>query len=192
MKEEFSVLYDRTPVGKAEVIRQGLYHRISCRYRLSSGEVCRLIVKWPGGWENIGIPVPEGEGFLLVKMVPVKKIPEADVSFHLIPAQKDPAEADHRKDTGASETQVMHAEVPQQEPVDEETKGPERRPIREDMPFSELDRLENARLDAEDGQAYAVFEDGISELQPEPDGTVVRAEDIGVDGSGEDAVPESV
>jgi len=188
MKEEFSVLYDRTPVGKAEVIRQGLYYRISSRYRLSSGEVCRLIVKWPGGWENIGIPVPEGDGFSLVKKVPVKKIPEADVSFQLIPAGTDPVEPEQRKDTAEDSKEEVILSVS----TDEMTKDTERRPISEDQPFDDLDRLENARLDTADGQAYAVFDEEISQLQPETDGTVVGPEDIGIDRGGEDPFSEPV
>ena len=69
MRHEFVVLYEQRPVGKAEVVKDGLYYRVTCRYRLPSAEVCRVIIKWTAGWKNIGIPVPEGDGFILSKKI---------------------------------------------------------------------------------------------------------------------------
>lgn len=195
MKEEFALLYDQSTVGKAEVLRQGLYYRISCRYRLPSGEVCRLIIKWPGGWENVGIPVPEGDGFAIVKRIPVKKIPEKEISFHLIPAATDPSDAEHgedvRPDTIADED-GSGADTLSPILSEEGTAEPERILINEDQPFEALDRLEDARAATVDGQVYAVFEGGTSQSQFETDGTMVGAEDVGIDRSADDLISEPV
>ena len=195
MKEEFTVLHDRVPVGKAEVIRQGLYYRISCRYRLPSGEVNRLIAKWPGGWENIGIPVPEGDGFYLFKKLPVKKLPGTDVSFHLIAL--GPYPVDNEQGTGPDTDAVVVKAAVAEEITDvapdlNEKNNPERHPIREDQPFDDLDRLENSRSETVEGQTYAIFEDKISDVQTEANRTMVGTEDIGIDRCGEDVVSESV
>ena len=195
MKEEFAVLYDRLPVGKAQMVRQGLYYRISCRYRLSSGELCRLIAVWHGGWENIGIPVPEEDGFFLVKKIPAKKLPEMDVNFCLLPAGTYP---DDMQKTEDPESNVSVApEVPEAKDtgtitVTEEMMKAERRPISEDEPFCDLHRLENARSESTEGQTFAVLEARISQLQQEPDGAMIRAVDIGIDGNFEDVVSEPV
>ena len=195
MKEEFTVLFDRMPVGKAEVIRQGLYYRISSRYRLPSGDICRLIIKWPGGWENVGIPVPDGDGFLLTKRIPTKKIPATDMSFHLIPVGIYPSENEHPEDGGSSApiaTENTAEEFENTTPADEETTVQDRQPISEEKPFDALDRLDAARLDTADGQTFVVFEEVSSQIQLKTDRTVVGAEDIRIDRSSEDLIAESV
>lgn len=195
MKEEFAVLHGDIPVGKAEVVRQGLYYRISCRYMLRSGELCRLIMKWPGGWENIGIPVPDGDGFTLVKKVPVKRIFGSDLSLHLLPVGIKGVEIENEMDRPTAIAQVtkeIDENVSSPVHVAEEAVDTERRSISEDQPFEDLGRLERARLDTIDGQAYAVFEEPRSEIQQETNGTVVGAEDIGIDGRSEDTLLETV
>ena len=194
MKEEFTVLYDRIPVGKIESIRQGLYYRISCRYKLPCAEICRLIVRWPGGWENIGIPIPEGEGFYLVKKIPVKKIQGEHISFHLISSgtdPDDPEQAEHTEEGSPSvkeATDIMDPGVAS----DEENSFQERCRISDVEPFEDIDRLWDSRLETVDGQDFAVFEDRISEIELETDGTMVGTEDIGIDGNTDDVIFDPV
>ena len=192
MSYEFAVLHEQRSVGKAEVVKEGLYYRVTCRYRLPSGEVCRLIIKWPGGWENAGIPVPEGDGFFLTKMIPAKKLPVPDVTVHLIPAgmrPDAPNSSNDRADTEIAEKTAFDQEVSNAEMTATETIAPMLLPVFEDQPFDELDLVEKARSVAVDGQIYITPEDD-SELKPESNGTVVGAEDICIDGSFDDSISE--
>lgn len=195
MMEEYAVMRERIPVGKVQILRQGLYYRLTCRYQLPSGEMCRLIVRWAGGCENIGIPVPEGDGFSLVKKIPVKRFPISGLDFQLIPAAEDADGSDGKISAvaeAAEEKAMPESDAQSAEPVTEHDRGSTREPIYEDRPFGDLDRLENARLEIQDGMACAVFSDPGSDIQLEADRAVVGPEDIGIDGSGEDLVPDPV
>ena len=195
MKDEFAVLYGQIPVGKAEFVRQGLYFRITCRYRLPSGEVCRLIAKWSGGWESIGIPVPESDGFMLVKKVPVKRFPEGELCLHLIPVGKGTLE--DMTET-SSEPEKISEDDQYENRCDEEPSVPEEAPardreqIQEAVPFENLHRLEGAILETVEDRTFVVFDEGVSQVQLEADGAVVGAEDICVDGCGDDLIFETV
>ena len=68
-----------------QVQRQGLYYRFICRCLLSGEVVCRLYVSCAGQQENLGVVVPEGEGFGLDTRLPVKRFREGEPSFRLIP-----------------------------------------------------------------------------------------------------------
>ena len=194
MQEEFAVLYNGMPVGKAEVIRQGLYYRISCRYRLDPADICRLIVKWPEGCENLGIPIPDADGFSLVKKIPAKKIPASDLSIRLIPLGEvptdDPTDIPAQTAVPSEDAPLEKADgalpVPGKDPVED------REPISEKEPFEGLSRLDVAKLEIVEEQAYAVFQPEGSDVQQETDGAVVGAEDIGIDGSLEDLFSEPV
>lgn len=61
-------------VGKVQLIRQGLYYRVICRCQLPVDLVYRLYAVLENGRENIGVVIPEGDGFLLDKKIPVKKL----------------------------------------------------------------------------------------------------------------------
>ena len=195
MRYEFAVLYEKRTVGKAEVVRQGLYYRVTCRYRLSSDEVCRLIIKWPSGWENIGIPVPEGDGFILVKMIPAKKIPVPDMTVHLMPAGACPDDLDQSENI--MDAKVSESDLPEQESVDKDPAVIEKiepivLPVFEDLPFDELDQIEKARSITIDEQSFLAFDKNDSDLQQETNGAVVGAKNIGIDGSFEDGSSEPV
>lgn len=71
--------------GKVQVTRQGLYYRFICRCRLTDNVVCRLYITCGGQRENLGVVVPEGNGFGLDTRLPVKRFREGEPSFSLIP-----------------------------------------------------------------------------------------------------------
>ena len=195
MRYEFAVLYEQRTVGKAEIVKQGLYYRITCRYRLPSGEVCRLIFKWPGGWENVGIPVPEGDGFNLTKKIPVKKIPILDMTVHLMPAEVRPDDLERNENT--ADPEVPEIDLPEQGSADNDpavigSTGPIVLPVFDDLPFDALDQIEKARSVTIDEQSFLAFGKDDSDLQQETDGTVIGAEDIGIDGSLDDVLSEPV
>lgn len=192
MQIEFAVLYDGVPVGKAEIIQEGLYYRISCRYKLRTGALCRLIARWHGNWENIGIPVPEADGFVLVKKIPVKKLPLQDVSIHLIPAEEDPQRTVTPQETPADmmRTENETEAIPEERPI--VTDKSYREPVSEETPFESLHRLEDAKLETEGNNMFVVFDTDASQIEAQTHGTVIGAEDIGVDGGLEDRISEPV
>jgi len=70
--------------GKAEVRRQGLYYRISCRCSLETADLYRLMVSCGGKEESLGILAPEGGTFQLNTKLPVKRIGEGELQFRLV------------------------------------------------------------------------------------------------------------
>lgn len=91
MEGEYNVYHGRDTVGKVKVMRKGLYYRIACRCRLSGERVCRLTVKIGEKQENLGIPVPEGERFLLEKMIPIKRLGDGIPEFYIVSSEETPA-----------------------------------------------------------------------------------------------------
>jgi len=79
----YEVTFGNTVVGKCEVRSQGLYCRIICRYRIPGDPICHLYAVTEAGRENLGVPVPEGDGFLLDRKIPVKRIGQGDIRFAL-------------------------------------------------------------------------------------------------------------
>lgn len=72
-------------VGTAEVERQGLYYRFSCRCRFSGSTIYRIFVSCHGHRENLGIPVPIGGVFGLDTRVAVKHLGEGEFRFQALP-----------------------------------------------------------------------------------------------------------
>ena len=68
LEGEHIVCLGKQTAGSVQVLRKGLYYRILCRCHLPGDVVCRLVAKLGEREEYIGIPVPEGDVFLLEKM----------------------------------------------------------------------------------------------------------------------------
>ena len=85
MEGMYTVRFGHADVGKVQVQRQGLYYRFICRCRMTGDVVCRLVVVCGGRQENLGIVVPEGNGFGLDTTVPVKRLGEGEPEFSLVP-----------------------------------------------------------------------------------------------------------
>ena len=83
--DEYVLNLGKDPVGKVQVLRQGLYYRFVCRCRLSGDVVYRLTVRCGEKNENLGILVREGDGFGLDKKVPVSHLGEGELDFLLLP-----------------------------------------------------------------------------------------------------------
>ena len=84
MDKTYEVDFANRAVGKVQVSRKGLYYRISCRCRIGSDILCRLYAVCGEKRENLGIVVPVDGGFGLETSIPVKKLGEGDLSFHLV------------------------------------------------------------------------------------------------------------
>lgn len=85
MDENYVVCFGNHPVGKVQVLRQGLYYRFICRCRLSGDVVCRLSVRCGDKQEKLGVVVPSGDGFGLDTKIPVKRLGEGKMEFYLGP-----------------------------------------------------------------------------------------------------------
>lgn len=85
MDGNYGVYFGRELVGKAQLLRQGLYYRIICRCRIASEMVCRLMVTCGEHRENLGVVVPVEEGFGLDTRIPAKRLGEGSLEFVLVP-----------------------------------------------------------------------------------------------------------
>ena len=83
MDEQYEVFLSSKPVGKVQLIRQGLYCRVICRCLLPNDGVYRLYVQRDSGRENLGVVIPEGDGSFLDKRIPAKRIGEGKLHFVL-------------------------------------------------------------------------------------------------------------
>jgi len=79
----FQVYLGTNSVGKVQVTRLGLYYRIVCRCQIDGDMVYRLYAVTGNIRENIGVVVPDGDGFILEKKIPVKRIGDAEVQYIL-------------------------------------------------------------------------------------------------------------
>ena len=79
---------DTQVVGQAEVMKEGLYYRFSCKCTPPDDGVYRIIVSDGNYEKNLGICVPTGAWFCLVSRVPVKYLPGEELKFTLIPKDK--------------------------------------------------------------------------------------------------------
>lgn len=87
MEVFYPVMLNGKQAGKVSVRRQGLYYHFSCSCRFSGEHMYRLIVSRAAAKENLGILVPSEGSFTLQKKLPVKRIGEGDMSFHLASVQ---------------------------------------------------------------------------------------------------------
>ena len=85
MEGNYSVHFGNKPVGKVQVIRQGLYYRFICRCQVAGDAVCRLCVICGDKQENLGVVIPVDGGFGLDTKLPVKRIGEGKMEFTLMP-----------------------------------------------------------------------------------------------------------
>ena len=91
MTGDYEVFFGNQPVGRVQVLRQGLYYRFVCRCKLTGDVVCRLYVSCGGQQENLGVVVPVGEGFGLDTRQSVKRFREGEPSFSLVPKNELPS-----------------------------------------------------------------------------------------------------
>lgn len=75
-------------VGKAEVIKEGLYYRFSCQCTPPDENVHKILVSDGQNTKDLGICVPTGEWFCLVSRVPVKHLPGENLQFTLVSKDK--------------------------------------------------------------------------------------------------------
>lgn len=81
----YDVKFENRTVGSVSVVREGLYYRFSCQCNLTNAAVYRLVVSCNGRTTDIGICVPQVGGFGLQKRIPVKRVGEDRMQFHILP-----------------------------------------------------------------------------------------------------------
>lgn len=82
---DHEIRFGDSPVGKAQVTREGLYYHVVCRCSLSGQMMYRLEVSNGERKVDLGILVPEETGFGLETRFPVRRIGEGALSFRVRP-----------------------------------------------------------------------------------------------------------
>ena len=77
------------PVGKVQVLRQGLYYAFHCRCRVSGETAVRLLARCGERREDLGVLVPMEGGFGLDTRRPVKHLGDGEIQF-LLASKHDP------------------------------------------------------------------------------------------------------
>lgn len=89
MRIERDVLLGGKPVGRVQVQRQGLYYVFTCRCGLSGETVWHLIASCGEKQADLGVLVPESDGFGLTTRRPVKLLGEGKLLFTLKPKHEE-------------------------------------------------------------------------------------------------------
>ena len=84
----YDILMGTQVVGQAEVMKEGLYYRFSCKCTPPDDTVHRIIVSDGNNTKDLGICVPTGEWFCLVSRIPVKYLPGETLQFALVSKNK--------------------------------------------------------------------------------------------------------
>lgn len=85
METIFDIYRGSEKIGKAEVCRQGLYYRFRCFCNLTGDVIYRLVASVGTSAVNLGIPVPEGDGFRLETKVAVNKFGNESFFIRAVP-----------------------------------------------------------------------------------------------------------
>ena len=89
MTECYDVFLGNLAVGKVYADRQGLYCRFRCRCHVAGGSICSLAVLCANEEIHLGILVPAGDAFVLETRIPVKRLPEGEFRFVLLPRHRE-------------------------------------------------------------------------------------------------------
>ena len=73
METCYEVRFGNEAVGKVQMMPEGLYVRIICRCVVPGPEIYRLFVQQGDTRQNLGVLIPEGDGLVLNKRIPVKR-----------------------------------------------------------------------------------------------------------------------
>jgi len=88
MEGKYEILMGGKSIGTVSVTRQGLYYCFACRCCFSGDVMYRLSVICDGQTHSLGIPVPEGEAFVLHTRLPVKRLGEGKPEFRALPKHR--------------------------------------------------------------------------------------------------------
>lgn len=89
---DYPVLFGSQEAGKVQILKEGLYCRVICRCQLTGKTVCRLMVQSGDHRENLGVVVPEGDGFGLSRRIPARRLQLENPEFLLVPSHPSKGE----------------------------------------------------------------------------------------------------
>lgn len=90
MDGTYGIYIGNDQIGTAHVERQGLYYCFTCRCQLHSSVIYKVTVSCDGHQENLGVLIPQGEGYGLTKKVPVKALGQGRPEFWVSPTYTAP------------------------------------------------------------------------------------------------------
>jgi len=82
MLNEYPVFYEKKQVGLAKLFRRGLYYQIRCKCRFLQKQVYRVYVLAKDHSVDLGICVPEEDGFVLNKLIPANRLGDGEYTFY--------------------------------------------------------------------------------------------------------------
>jgi len=85
MEGKYEIYQGEQRVGTVQVSAEGLYYSFFCRCVLSGETMCRIIVTCCGQTHSLGLPVPEGDEFVLRTRMPAKRLGQGLLQFRVIP-----------------------------------------------------------------------------------------------------------
>ena len=151
MDEVYEITFAGAPVGTAQIEKQGLYYRFSCRCRLPEEGFFRIHVICADKREDLGICVPMDGMFGMDKRLPAVRLCEDNLEFVLLPKEWKP------QLPVVEQEQILITEEKQEfENMGESDEGIFV-PVCEDKPFEYLDKLENARMEIRDNLSGVVI-----------------------------------
>jgi len=164
----YDITFNTSPVGTAQMEKQGLYYLFSCRCSLPDEGLYRIHVVYGDKREDLGICVPMDGVFGMDKKISAKKLGEGTPSFELLPRDWQPPQVDEeppvkegvKEETPAEETSVEGKNSPpeaEETAAIAETAEPIFLPVSEEEPFDHLDKLENAVMAVRDDQIGIVI-----------------------------------
>lgn len=80
----YEIMMDGIPVGQAQVEKEGLYYCFTCTCTPKNNGIHRIHVCDGVITRDLGICVPDGNGFRLFTRIPVKYLCEGKLSFKLV------------------------------------------------------------------------------------------------------------
>ena len=85
---DYSVSVGGKEAGKVQVVKDGLYYRVSCRAQLYGSVMYRLAAVTEGRRENLGILAPVGGGYGLDRKIPCSHLNLEGLEFLLLPSHE--------------------------------------------------------------------------------------------------------
>ena len=80
---DYEVTLDDRPVGKVQVLRQGLYYRVVCRCDITGEQMYRLEALCGENKVDMGTLIPMERGFGMEMRIPVSRLGEGEYQFRL-------------------------------------------------------------------------------------------------------------
>lgn len=148
MEDIYAVMYRGEQVGKLQMQKQGLYCRLQCRCQLPGDDIYRLRMLSGEDSIHIGVLVPDGDGFLLDKKIPEKRIPSGELRFSVRGNRDTEVREPEKTEEKPEETQEETPEqIQESEPEEKEFV-----PICEEEPFPALEQVRSSVLAWQDDQ----------------------------------------